>query len=98
MSGHTCQVEQDEALHAIVQGDDLEAFAKAVQAQAIEFAASYDPHSALDKSFDALRAEATVPRDTVQVYQQLYDVGLQYGPAFRLLRNVHVPDEQDARG
>lgn len=31
-------------------------------------------------------------RDTVQIYQQLYESGLQYGPAFRLLRNVHVPD------
>ncbi len=31
-------------------------------------------------------------RDTVQLYKQLYDSGLQYGPAFRLLRNVHIPD------
>ena len=30
--------------------------------------------------------------DTVQLYQQLADAGLQYGPAFRLLRNVHVPE------
>jgi hypothetical protein len=28
----------------------------------------------------------------VQLYKQLYDSGLQYGPSFRLLRNVHVPD------
>lgn len=34
----------------------------------------------------------TVYRDTVQLYEQLYESGLQYGPAFRLLRNVHVPD------
>ena len=33
-------------------------------------------------------------RDTVQLYEQLYESGLQYGPAFRLLRNVHVPDIQ----
>jgi len=31
-------------------------------------------------------------RDTVQLYKQLYDSGLQYGPSFRLLRNVHIPD------
>lgn len=31
-------------------------------------------------------------RDTVQLYQQLHASGLQYGPAFRLLRNVHTPD------
>ncbi len=35
---------------------------------------------------------AVLCRDTVQLYKQLYDAGLQYGPAFRLLRNVHVPD------
>jgi hypothetical protein len=33
-----------------------------------------------------------VPRDTAQLYRQLAESGLQYGPAFRLLRNVHVPD------
>jgi len=33
-----------------------------------------------------------VPRDTVQLYAQLHASGLQYGPAFRLLRNVHVPE------
>ncbi len=31
-------------------------------------------------------------RDTVQLYAQLAEAGLMYGPAFRLLRNVHVPD------
>lgn len=45
-----------------------------------------------ERSMDAQRASATVPRDTVQLYQQLAKSGLQYGPAFRLLRNVHVPD------
>jgi hypothetical protein len=45
-----------------------------------------------ERSMDAQRASATVPRDTVQLYQQLAASGLQYGPAFRLLRNVHVPD------
>lgn len=79
----------------LMQGD-LEAFAAAVQSQAQHYAASSTPDSVLDKSIDALRAEATVPRDTVQVYRQLHDVGLQYGPAFRLLRNIHVPDEADA--
>lgn len=45
-----------------------------------------------ERSIDAQRASATVPRDTVQLYAQLRESGLQYGPAFRLLRNVHVPD------
>lgn len=37
-------------------------------------------------------ARMQVPRDTAQLYAQLAKSGLQYGPAFRLLRNVHVPD------
>ena len=44
-----------------------------------------------ERTIDAQRASAPVPRDTVQVYKQLADAGLEYGPAFRLLRNVHVP-------
>jgi hypothetical protein len=45
-----------------------------------------------ERSIDAQRASATVPRDTVQLYQQLAASGLNYGASFRLLRNVHVPD------
>ncbi|GLC55685.1 hypothetical protein PLESTB_001014500 [Pleodorina starrii] len=44
-----------------------------------------------ERTIDAQRASAPVPRDTVQVYKQLAEAGLEYGPAFRLLRNVHVP-------
>jgi hypothetical protein len=49
-----------------------------------------------ERTMDAQRASATVPRDTVQLYQQLAASGLQYGPAFRLLRNVHVPETSSA--
>ncbi|EFJ46949.1 hypothetical protein VOLCADRAFT_105254 [Volvox carteri f. nagariensis] len=48
-----------------------------------------------ERSIDAQRASAPVPRDTVQVYKQLAEAGLEYGPAFRLLRNVHVPLQPD---
>ncbi|KXZ50249.1 hypothetical protein GPECTOR_17g887 [Gonium pectorale] len=44
-----------------------------------------------ERTVDAQRASAPVPRDTVHVYKQLAEAGLEYGPAFRLLRNVHVP-------
>ena len=47
---------------------------------------------------DLLRTECTVPRDPVVLYQQMLKVGLQYGPSFRLLSQVwipqHVADEQ----
>jgi hypothetical protein len=51
-----------------------------------------------ERSVDAQRASAPVPRDTAQLYAQLADAGLQYGPAFRLLRNVHVPIVGDDGG
>ena len=44
------------------------------------------------RSTDAQRVSATVPRDSVAVYDALNQVGLQYGPAFQLLTNIHVPD------
>lgn len=52
--------------------------------------------SMAERTIDAQRVSATVPRDTVQLYAQLRETGLQYGPAFRLLRNVHVPDTTTA--
>ena len=39
------------------------------------------------------RGKLSKNRDTAQLYAQLAEAGLQYGPAFRLLRNVHVPEE-----
>ena len=42
------------------------------------------------------RPRGPARRDTVQLYKQLHDSGLQYGPAFRLLRNVHTPDMAEA--
>mmetsp|Transcript_18173 Transcript_18173/g.37549 ORF Transcript_18173/g.37549 Transcript_18173/m.37549 type:complete len:123 (+) Transcript_18173:127-495(+) len=44
------------------------------------------------RSTDAQRVSATVPRDSVAVYDALHKAGLQYGPAFQLLTNIHVPD------
>ena len=44
-------------------------------------------------SAERMRARCTVPRDVVAVYEQLNKVGLQYGPAFRLLTDVYVPSD-----
>ena len=49
--------------------------------------------SRLMNSMDRMRAKCTTPRDVVAVYQALNKIGLQYGPAFRLLSDVYVPDE-----
>jgi hypothetical protein len=44
-----------------------------------------------ERSPECQRAAAPVPRATAAVYALLRETGLEYGPAFRLLRNVHVP-------
>lgn len=47
-------------------------------------------------SLERVRARCTLPRDSASVYEGLAQVGLQYGPAFRLLTDVHVPDRSPA--
>ncbi len=37
-------------------------------------------------------ARRPLGRDSVAVYDALHKAGLQYGPAFQLLTNIHVPD------
>lgn len=79
---------------AIVTGDDIAAFQTLLKRafQNEKHRVERENKRLAERTIDAQRASAPVPRDTVQIYQQLYDSGLQYGPAFRLLRNVHVPD------
>jgi hypothetical protein len=48
------------------------------------------------RMIEAQRASATTPISTVHLYKQLAQAGLQYGPSFRLLRNVHVPDPKES--
>jgi hypothetical protein len=52
--------------------------------------ANYDMHSN-----DLMRASCTVPRDPVVLYEHMNRAGLQYGPAFRLLSQVWVPESLD---
>ncbi|EIE18679.1 hypothetical protein COCSUDRAFT_59989 [Coccomyxa subellipsoidea C-169] len=85
--------EEPETLR-IVMGDDMHAFQELIKGvyQAEKKRMERASKSLSERTIDAQRASATVPRDTVQLYQQLHASGLQYGPAFRLLRNVHTPD------
>ena len=48
-------------------------------------------------SADACRARATEPLDASRLYADLAEAGLQYGPAFRCLDNVHT-SAQSPRG
>jgi hypothetical protein len=44
-------------------------------------------------SSDILRAGCSTPRDVTVLYENMLKVGLQYGPSFRLLSQVWVPDD-----
>ena len=46
-------------------------------------------------SSDIMRARCTVPRDPTVLYQGMLKAGLQYGPSFRLLSQVWVPEALD---
>jgi erythromycin esterase-like protein len=78
----------------IVKSDDIQAFQELLKSvyQAEKKRIEQANRSMAERTIDAQRVSATVPRDTVQLYEQLRESGLQYGPAFRLLRNVHTPD------
>ncbi|GAX85595.1 hypothetical protein CEUSTIGMA_g13010.t1 [Chlamydomonas eustigma] len=87
-------INSDAEIAAIVLGDDddaLQSLLKALFTEEVKRIEKFRSRMA-ERTIDAQRASATIPRDTVQLYKQLSEAGLQYGPAFRLLRNVHVPE------
>ena len=88
------EIEKDESLKETVFGGDINAFQDLLRASyAAEMKRVEKEQQALgERTIDAQRTDAPVPRDTVQLYEQMREAGLEYGPAFRLLRNVHVPE------
>ncbi|KAF5836489.1 hypothetical protein DUNSADRAFT_5875 [Dunaliella salina] len=83
----------DKEVHDIVMGEDLQRFQNLLRSIYKTEKEKQDRRvqRMSERTIDAQRASAVVPRDTVQLYEQLRASGLEYGPAFRLLRNVHVP-------
>jgi len=83
----------DLAVKAVVYGDDMYALQDLLRSNHRAEMRRAETLTArlAERTIDALRSDAPVPRDTVQLYAQMAASGLQYGPAFRLLRNVHVP-------
>ncbi|CAL6393064.1 unnamed protein product [Bathycoccus prasinos] len=45
------------------------------------------------QSSDLMRARCTVPRDPTVLYEGMRKAGLQYGPSFRLLSQVWIPEK-----
>ncbi|GFH05696.1 uncharacterized protein HaLaN_00197 [Haematococcus lacustris] len=91
-------IQQDPELSAILLGSNMDALQKLLRDVYREEQAKVERRAQRlqERSIDAQRASATIPRDTVQLYAQLRATGLEYGKSFRLLRNVHVPDPMDA--
>ena len=87
-------LQEDKELFEALSGDDtarIQACLKKLYAQEMRHA----EQSANDKmnSSDILRAGCSTPRDVTVLYENMLKVGLQYGPSFRLLSQVWVPDE-----
>ena len=87
-------LQEDKELFEALSGDDtarIQACLKKLYAQEKRYA----EQSANDKmnSSDILRAGCSTPRDVTVLYENMLKVGLQYGPSFRLLSQVWVPDE-----
>ena len=87
-------IEEDKELAAALLSDDtarIQATLKKLYANEKR----YNEQSANDKmnSSDILRAGCSTPRDVTVLYENMLKVGLQYGPSFRLLSQVWVPDE-----
>ncbi|GMH38182.1 hypothetical protein BSKO_06066 [Bryopsis sp. KO-2023] len=88
-------VDEDEEMAKVVRGEDTHAFQQLLKTayESEKRRMERNRRCWAERTIDAQRASAPVPRDTVQLYKQLHESGLQYGPAFRLLRNVHTPEE-----
>lgn len=88
------EIENDKELAANLLGDDtakIQATLKKIYAMEKRYNDS-EMTSKMNSS-DLLRAGCTTPRDPVVLYENMLKVGLQYGPSFRLLSQVWVPDE-----
>ncbi|KAK3285678.1 hypothetical protein CYMTET_6727 [Cymbomonas tetramitiformis] len=89
-------IEEDPQLAAALLGDDTSAMNEVLKSifEMQKKKAEQDQKDSQNMtSIDKMRASATVPRDPVVLYQGMLESGLQYGPAFRLLTDVWVPEE-----
>mmetsp|Transcript_13614 Transcript_13614/g.18672 ORF Transcript_13614/g.18672 Transcript_13614/m.18672 type:complete len:128 (-) Transcript_13614:116-499(-) len=89
-------IEEDPQLAEALLGDDTNAMQEVLKSvyQMSKVKAERDAKENENMtSVDKLRAHATVPRDPVVLYEGMLQAGLQYGPAFRLLTDVYVPDD-----
>lgn len=91
-------IEEDPHLASALLGDDTNAMNEVLKSvyQMAKKKAEQDAKDGENMtSIDKMRAKATVPRDPVVLYEGMLQAGLQYGPAFRLLTDVYVPEDVD---
>merc|ERR1712224_890511 len=84
------EASKDPQVAKVLLGDDMNALQELLRAY--HLAEKRRRADMAHRSTDAQRVSATVPRDSVAVYDALHKAGSQYGPAFQLLTNIHVPD------
>merc|ERR1712078_256252 len=84
------EASKDPEVAKVLLGDDMNALQELLRAY--NLAEKRRRADMAHRSTDAQRVSATVPRDSVAVYDALHKAGLQYGPAFQLLTNIRVPD------
>jgi hypothetical protein len=91
-------IEQDKELASALSSDDTARIQETLK-KLYANEKRYNEQSVNDKmnSSDILRAGCSTPRDVTVLYENMLKVGLQYGPSFRLLSQVWVPDEIAAK-
>eukprot|EP00959_Pyramimonas_sp_CCMP1952_P213279 4462650-Pyramimonas_sp.AAC.1 len=84
--------QEDPQLAEALLGDDTNKMQEVLKS-VFEMTKQQAEREARDKenltSVDKLRAQATIPRDPVVLYEGMLQAGLQYGPAFRLLTGMY---------
>ena len=91
-------IESDEELAKAMLGEDTGAMQRALKRLMTmsRNAAEAESHSDMHSN-EIMRARCTVPRDPTVLYQGMLRAGLQYGPSFRLLSQVWIPESLDAK-
>lgn len=87
-------IEEDKELAAALLGDDTAKIQDTLKKLfALQKRRQEEDVAGKMNSSDILRAQCPVPRDPTVLYENMLKVGLQYGPAFRLLSQVWIPEE-----
>lgn len=87
------EIEKEKDLAMALLGEDVGKFQECLKDLIGKIKRQQDNDQSFDmQSSDLMRARCTVPRDPVVLYEGMRKAGLQYGPSFRLLSQVWIPE------